>query len=269
MNSKALIIGAIIFTILLAGIVAGALLVQQQQELREKAAPATTISFLPGTKTAEVGETVKLSVNIDTSKNLVKQADLSLTFDAQKVELTEITPGPFLPNIITPAQISNSLGTASVSYAAQTTNPAQGKGVLATLVFKAIDSGSAKISLTSQTKVTGFDQGKNANLLASQPSPATLTILSSTGFPSTGGVTSPSPSPSPTASPQPSPSPSSSPLASPNPATAGEGASPTPSPSPLGGSGGSELPEAGISLPSIAIISTGALVLFIGLLLAF
>ena len=66
MNNKAIVIGAIIFTILLAGIVAGVYLVQQQQELREKAAPATTISFLPQTKTAEVGETVKLSVNIDT-----------------------------------------------------------------------------------------------------------------------------------------------------------------------------------------------------------
>lgn len=179
MKVKKIVIGSIIFLVLVVGLVASLFLVKQQQELRKKAAPASTISILPPNQSVRVGSEVTLTVELDTATNTVTAADIYITFDPQKVSLQSFTPGTFLPVVLIQPQTNNTTGTASITLGTQPANPPQGTGTLATLRFKGVASGSANIALTNQTRATGI--GEATDILVARNG-STLTVTS-TGAP--------------------------------------------------------------------------------------
>src|SRR3989344_2567793 len=96
MNKKK-IIAIIVLFLILAGLGAGLYLMRQQQDLREKAAPATTVSLIKPTKTILVGESFDVTVEVDTATNILSGAVLEVNFDKEKLTLASFSPSTLLP----------------------------------------------------------------------------------------------------------------------------------------------------------------------------
>ncbi len=111
MNKKLLfsIIGVVV---LAAGMIAGILLVQRNQELRERAAPATNLSLIPGTQSIQAGQPFTLNVKMDTGANYVTAVDLDLTFNPAVFQISKIQPTSSLANFTTviTSQVDNTGG---------------------------------------------------------------------------------------------------------------------------------------------------------------
>ncbi len=204
MKKVFLLLSIILLTIVLPATV---LLVSQQQELRKKAAPATSLAFSPATVTKKNGETFSLEVTIDTGSNQVVAAELHVVYDPAKLEAQSITNGSLFPNILTSSQIER--GTASITVGAvSATKPVAVAGSIAVVRFKTLESTESPVTvrLAPNTFVGGIGEGATNVLIGTTP--ATITI---TGDGSTAGsknatqsahlATSPSPTPMPTISP--------------------------------------------------------------------
>lgn len=208
----------IIFIVLiLAAIPLTVFLVKQQQEIRQRAVPATTLYLEPATVTQNAGDIFTLSVMINTSENQVSAAELHLSFDATYLEAVSIQNGTFLENVLVSGEVGT--GTASITLGASPQTPKQGTGTLAVLSMRALADTPTptQVSFASTTQVAAIGEGAVNVLVASQPAVVTIGAV----------LASPSPSPSDAASPTPTPGTSPSPTPS---ATPG-GASPSPSPS--------------------------------------
>ncbi|MBI3384571.1 hypothetical protein HY030_00030 [Candidatus Gottesmanbacteria bacterium] len=155
--SKLEILSVLLF--ITASIVGTLYLVKQRQETRSKAAPATTLSFSPATATAQIGETVSLSVLINTADNTVSAAELHINYNSAIFQGQEIAAGTFLINVLVQPAIS--AGNASITIASPPTSPQKGGGTLAVLKLKALKAtvGSSKVTFGPSTQVAGIGEG--------------------------------------------------------------------------------------------------------------
>lgn len=181
-----------IVSLLLLGILPlGIFLVGQRQEIRKKAAPATTLSITPPTIAKKINDTFSMEIVIDTGENQVVAAELHITFDPTKLEAQTITNGSLFSNILTSGTVEP--GAASITVgAADAKQPIRGTGTVAVLKFKALaktDSPTA-VKLSSNTFVGGLGEGA-ANVLVGT-TPATVTITEDLS------QTTPLPTPQPT-----------------------------------------------------------------------
>jgi len=161
----------------------------QQQELRSKAAPATTLSIQPNTISVRVGETVVCQILINTGENKVASAKISLLFDQTKFEALSITNGTLAPRILTQGTVGSGTATITVA-AASTAKPITGQGEIVVVRLKAIGGSLTPVAVqfASDTFVAGIGE-KTVNVLISNQ-PGSITI--------TGGDTSSLPTPTPT-----------------------------------------------------------------------
>src|SRR3989344_4803896 len=226
---KTLFIIAILF--ILIAIPLTVYLARQQQDIRQRAAPVTTLAFQPSQVTVSQGEEFDLDIVINTGANLVTAAEIHLSFSAQYLEAKSITSAEFLPNVL----VSGIVQTGSASITVGTTSGSQqGVGTVARVRFAALtptDGSTTAINFAANSQVAGIDVPEETaiNLLDST-TPAQITITAvGAASPSPSAVASPAVSPSPGSA---SPSPSATPLVSPSatPGTGGGTASPTPTP---------------------------------------
>lgn len=212
---KALLV--IAFILILAAIPVTILLVQQRQEIRQQAAPATTMFLEPSAPTVDVGQTFTLDVVIDTQNlNNVGAAEINLTYNPLYLEAVSLQVGSFLPYVLVDGTVGN--GTASITVGVNPQDPSQangatGRGTAAVLTLRALQSTGGTptvVQFASTSQIAGSneeDRGTNV-LIGTQPAQVTVS----------GGTTaSPTPSPG-TASPTPQPSPTPG-SASPSPST--------------------------------------------------
>lgn len=182
----------IIVSLLLIGVLPAIIyLVGQRQEIRKKAAPATTLAITPPTIAKKVGDTFSMEVVIDTGENQVVAAELHVSFDPTKLEAQTITNGPLFPNILASGTVE--AGVASITVGAtDAKQPVRGTGTVAVVRFMALaktDSPTA-VKLASNTFVGGLGEGA-VNVLVGT-TPATVTIGETqpqTTPPPTGGTT--------------------------------------------------------------------------------
>lgn len=205
MSAKKIIL-AIIAIIVLLAIPITVFLLMRSQDIRQRAAPATTLDFSPSTIATTEGEEFTVDVIVTTGGNQITGADLKVIFDPDKLEAQSIQKGTFLPNILVAGSVSP--GVASITLGAPSTTPGNGTGTLATLTFKALASTSGPISLRfsqPETQVIGI--GETGNVLVSA-SPATVTINNTDGSAAFADTSSPTATPSaaPTGAPSASPS---------------------------------------------------------------
>lgn len=196
----------VIGILLLLAIPVTVFFVGQRQEIRKRAAPATSLTLTPQTNTKKVGDKFTVEVQIDTGTNQVTQATLHILFDASLLQADSITQGPLFPKIYLSGVVNP--GSASITVGAtSTTQPITGTGTAAILQFTALKATTAPatISFANDTFVGGLGEEK-ANVLSTS-SPANVTILTaggealSTPTPTTAGsaaTVSPTPSPIPT-----------------------------------------------------------------------
>jgi hypothetical protein len=166
----------LLLSIVLIAIPATVFLVNQQQELRKKAAPATTLAFSPATVNKKVGETFSLEVTIDTGANQVVAAELHIVYDPEKLEALTITNGSLLPNILTSGQIER--GAASITVGATSaTKPISVAGAIAVVRFKTLEKTDAPVSvrLAQNTFVGSIGEGATNVLVGTTPANITIT----------------------------------------------------------------------------------------------
>lgn len=216
-SGKRLVLLGIII-VFLAAIPLTLYLVQQQQEIRSRAVPSTTLSFAPPSTQASpliktVGETFALDVMVSPGTNEVIWAELAINYDPSKLATAEaaLAPATDLPGVVEGptytqgmAKITLSRIGENISLGGITTTTK-----IATLTFKALAQTQTPVQVTfdNQTLIRstrGKDPG-DLNVLSST-TPAFIVIASSSLTPTptpTEGVTPTSTPPTTTATPTP------------------------------------------------------------------
>jgi plastocyanin len=163
-------------------------LVGKNQEVRKKAAPASTLSLIPSTLTKKVGETFTLEAKIDTGSNQVGVVQVRIIYDPAKLQAVDITNGPLAPTISVSGQI-DATGKASITVGARsTTQPITGAGTVAILTMKALAASASPVSVRFVPQPETYANALNEqdNVLIGT-TPATITILNADGTTATAG----------------------------------------------------------------------------------
>jgi hypothetical protein len=181
--------------VLLLGLVAGRVLVQRIQELREEAATAAVdLSFQPSDVTVNPGGQFTLNMVIDTNGLKATAADIEVTFDSSRLQAVSIAPGPnnFFkisgvsgsPDVLKSGTVYNpgsGTGNAKIIIGTGPTNAGKnGTGVLALVTFQAKNNtGTTNVNISSNTLVASLTtadnnavasrQGAFVNIQANQP----------------------------------------------------------------------------------------------------
>lgn len=301
---KKIVLPIAVGILLLVGIVVGIYLVRQQQEIREKAAPATVLNLTPSQDTLKVGETRNITVNIDTGPNVVGAIKLNVVFDPVYVSVSNFTRGTFFQTPIQNPAVAG--GRLTMVAGGQVGNFPTGTGQVASFTVTALQAGSTVIAFDSaQTEVSGTGSDRNTNvLLINQLGSSSLTILAAatsptptqpltptpttapgvtvTVTPTPSNVVTPTPTsggggPAPTATATPTPTQAPGTTATPSPTRApGTTATPTPTrglakkatatPTKVA-TGSGTLPQAGVGTTTVIFLVTGAALAILGILL--
>ncbi|MEC4590285.1 secretin N-terminal domain-containing protein [Nitrospirillum amazonense] len=128
---------------------------------------------LQGTNQAAVGGTVTVNLLAQATQG-VTSFPVTLGFDAARLQVTNIAEGPFLKQSGASTSFSSRLGNGQVIIADSSTGGAgvTSQGVLATVTFKALATGSTNVQVASASPI-GVD-GVPITLLS--PSPYTVQI---------------------------------------------------------------------------------------------
>jgi len=118
---------------------------------------ASTFSVSPTTQTVKVGETFTINVRLDTQGTFTQGVDLRyLNFDPTLLQVEDaktasagiqISPGILMPSTVLNST-NNTLGRISFSQIASGGNSYIGSGILATVTFKAIAGGNARVTFS-------------------------------------------------------------------------------------------------------------------------
>jgi len=167
----------IIAILLLIAVPVTVYMIGTNQELRSKAAPATSLALNPSSITKKVGDIFSLEVQIDTGGNNVALAELHLVYDATKLEAQSITNGPLAPRIAASGVVG--AGTVSITVGANSSaQPIKGTGTIAIVRFRSmVPTGDVPIQVKfdSTTYVSGLNE-KQPNVLVNT-SPASVSII--------------------------------------------------------------------------------------------
>lgn len=191
-----IIISILAFLVLAAGIIAGTYLVQKNQDIREKAAPSTSLSFYPAVATKSPSQTFNFVINADTGSNKITGIDIEVSYDPSAIQLTQMAAtGSISPlsSIIKNGVIDNTAGKARfVAYTAVKTDAITGNLDILNIngsVTSNASVGQYPISFTATTTVSAVDEGQNV-IINSQPAIVTVTTASGGGATATAMPTS-------------------------------------------------------------------------------
>ncbi|MEK7615255.1 MAG: cohesin domain-containing protein, partial [Patescibacteria group bacterium] len=139
-----------------------------------QAAGMATLTLSPTNTTVKTGETFSLSVLVNPSGESIDTARVNLSWDGSKLEALAFDLGSLFPDL----SPSNSISSGKLTYGAfKFGTPVSSSGTLATVSFRALASGSAVISVASDSKLISDGTEKiNTNTLGS----ATITITGTT-----------------------------------------------------------------------------------------
>lgn len=208
LSAKKLLIIGFAF-ILLVSIPLTIYLLQQQQEIRSKAAPSTTLAFNPATVTPnpKTGDEFNLDIMINPGTNQVSIVKLDIRYDQTKIATSDaqttcgaaICPTSDFPVTLDGPKYTNGTVGISLSIEPNVANVVQTTKKVASIRFKAIaptTGGDTKITFGPETKVFSVAQadaeGENVLLLSSS-TPASVTISAAAVTP-TIAQTQPGPS---------------------------------------------------------------------------
>lgn len=219
-------------------------LVKQKQELRSRAAPATTLSLEPAAITKNVNEEFNTNIVINTGGNTIVSVDLVLNFNPQILEATGISLGSFLTGATEiQKNINNQTGKIIYSFYVQSLNAKSGTGTLAVVSLKGKNSGTGTLGFDSQTTVGALQEGQNvltgttpASIIIQEVTPTSTPTSTPTGTPSVTATPTPTRSASATATPTPTQTP---------------GATSTPTPTSVSSSS-SSAPSSSLSVTSLS-----------------
>ncbi len=165
--------------LILASVPITILFINKNQELRSRAAPATSLSFTPSSLSVRPNENFSLDVTINTGQNLIAAVEIHVIYDQKKIEALSITNGPQFPNILSSGVIDN--GVASITVGAPSaTQLFSGTGTVATIRFKALEPTASPISVRFGQETFAGSPAEGATNALVNTNPATITVLGST-----------------------------------------------------------------------------------------
>lgn len=169
--------------ILLLGIPVTVFLVSRNQELRKRAAPASTLSITPATVTAKKGETFSLDIKIDPATNQVGTIQIFVEYDPTKLKGEDITNGAMAPSILASGKIDPA-GIASIKVGAKSNaEPITEFGTVAVLTMTVLETSTTPLTVKftppPKTYANALDEAQNNVLVAMTP--ATITTLNADG----------------------------------------------------------------------------------------
>lgn len=167
----------VVIGLLLIAIPATIYFVGQQRDLRAKAAPATTLSLTPAQQTANVGDTIKLNVNINPGSNQVISARIHVTFDPSKLTAESITNGANAPRVLNAGVVASGSATITVA-AASNAQPIASSGTIAILTLTALSPSTAiapaDVSFASDTFAGALSEPDTNVLIGTTASKITI-----------------------------------------------------------------------------------------------
>lgn len=192
------ILGAMtVLLLLVGGVGAGVYLAQTPTQTTSRASlTGVDISFKPAQTQTTAGSQFNIDVFANAADNQINSIDLNFKYDPTILTLKSITPGQFLPRVLTPPNIQTDQ--ASISLGTDTTPAASGTGVIATLIFEAkpaSSSATTQITFNKQTtKINVLNRTENSP--ADSLGQAEVTINPSASTPIPKSTSSPLNSPS-------------------------------------------------------------------------
>lgn len=153
------------------------------------AAGAATLSLSPTNVSVKTGDSFSLSVAVTPNGESLDTARVNLSWDASKLEALAFDLGSLFPNLSPSNSISNSAGTLTYGVYKFGT-PVTSSGTLATVTFRALKSGSATVSVASDSKLISDGAEKMSSTLGK----ATITITGTdakASAPATSGDSAP------------------------------------------------------------------------------
>lgn len=161
------ILGLLALALLTIGIAVGTLLVRENQDIREKAAPATTAYISPLTQDVEVEKEFYFSVKMDSGENIISGADIRVTFDPQSFEVISIEKGEGITKFdnVLSSTFDNTAG--SIRYITFTVNKTKAVTGTGIEIFKVKAKAKTaridkyNITLDPQTIASGLDEAQN------------------------------------------------------------------------------------------------------------
>ena len=270
MPTKKILVALLIIAVAIGGFVAGLILLQEQQEIREEASTPTgtaTVSLSPETGNFNVGDTINTNVYFDPKGVVINGVAVRLTypFSGSTPEVTvssiEVSSSLLSSGDWTcPTQDSSLSGdTVIIDVACANTSAAGFTANTDTLLA------NIRLNVTRTPQVSPFVirfDNVNSVIYRKSDNKDILLVPTSTGSYTVAGSTQPTPTPVDVeVTPMPTLTATATPTASP---TATLIATPT-----TVVSKGGELPDAGVSLPTVFGVSLGILVIVAAALLAF
>lgn len=126
------VLGILSIVILSIGIFVGILLVGQNQDIREKAAPATVAYISPSSFDNQIGTDFSFYVKMDSASNQISGVDIRLSFDKNAMQITSLEKGSGATNLETPiaSAFDNSTGKIKyIIYTGDKTKAISGSGI--------------------------------------------------------------------------------------------------------------------------------------------
>ena len=109
---------------------------------------AATLSLSPSSQTVSVGDTFNVTVNLDTQGASIDGVDLRyISYDSSLLQVLQVTPGSLMPTTLVNS-INSSLGRLTFSQITAGGSTYSGSGVLATINFKALSTGTANATIS-------------------------------------------------------------------------------------------------------------------------
>ena len=251
-SKKKLLLLGFLFVILLV-IPLTVYLVQQQQEIRGRANPTTTLSFIPSEQTATAGGEVKFDVWISPGENQGNFINLVLKYDSTKIQATaesfELNPASEF-GIIQSPEIGADGDELSVTLSiSDSTKVITKDEKIGSVTFEIISTSDTPTQISfddAQIQIRGVEGDFTENVFTNG-TPAKLTILGE-------DVVSPTPTPSATPTPEPSPELSPTPTSTPS----GDGTTPSVNQSPVCQTLNTDRSNSGTSPYSLTFTATGS-----------
>lgn len=146
-------------------------------------AATATLTLSPATQSVNVGDEIKIVVDLNTGGAATTTTDLYVTYDATKLILTDITPGTIYDQYIG-KEINNATGIGSITgLASSTAKLFTGTGTFATLTFKGIAPGTPQIAIKytpgDRNDTNVVDIETNSDILSSVAA-STITLAGTT-----------------------------------------------------------------------------------------
>lgn len=156
------------------------------------AANAAVLKFSPTSKTVNAGDTFDIQVMVDAGTDEVSGTDAYILYDSSILQAQSVSEGTYFP------YVTKDIADGKVSVWGVVTDAATsrtGSGTLATITFKATQSGSATLqyycdlNASDTSKIVKNDINATNIIVCSNNDRASITVTSST----TGGGTTPTP----------------------------------------------------------------------------